>query len=208
MSRTPLPYSAGDISALARSLRAQLADKPEPPGHVAWLNMLAKAAGFRNYQHFEAQSTFAVAEPAPLPAPEPVVLPEPPPAAPVVDLARIRKVARCFDDAGLFQRWPSKLGEQRLCLWVIWSRIDAGKVMNEKQVNQVLNAHHTFGDHALLRRDLCELGLMTRTPDGREYRRVERQPPPEALALIRHLGSRQAAAPAGAARQIASQSAR
>lgn len=190
MSRTPLPYSAGDISALARSLRAQLAEKPEPPGHVAWLNMLAKAAGFRNFQHFEAQAPLPPSQPAPEPmATAPASPPEPPAPAPVVDLARIQKVARCFDAAGLLQRWPSKLGEQRLCLWVMWSRIAGSTVMNEKQVNQVLNTHHRFGDHALLRRDLCDLGLMKRTPDGREYRRVERQPPAEALALIRHLGS-------------------
>lgn len=187
MSRTPLPYSAGDISALARSLRAQLAGKKEPPGHLAWLNMLAKAAGFRNFQHFEAQAGAPERrelQPPSAPAPAP-----PPVPAAAVEMARIQKAARCFDAAGLFQRWPAKRGDQRLCLWVLWSRIEAGSVMTEKQVNQVLNALHGFGDHALLRRDLCELGLMKRTPDGREYRRVERRPPPEALALIRHLKS-------------------
>jgi hypothetical protein len=34
---------------------------------------------------------------------------------------------------------------------------------------------------------------MTRTPDGRAYRRVEQAPPADAVALIRHLGQRQAA---------------
>jgi hypothetical protein len=29
--------------------------------------------------------------------------------------------------------------------------------------------------------------LVARTADGREYRRVERQPPPQAIALIHHL---------------------
>lgn len=56
MTRTPLPYSAGDISALARSLRTQLAARQGMPGHVELLNMLAKAAGHRNFQHFRAQA--------------------------------------------------------------------------------------------------------------------------------------------------------
>jgi hypothetical protein len=37
--------------------------------------------------------------------------------------------------------------------------------------------------------------MLTRTPDGREYRRIEQQPSPEGLALLRHLRDR-AAAPA------------
>lgn len=195
MSRTPLPYSAGDISALARSLRTQLAGQNEPPSHLTWLNMLAKAGGFRNFQHFKAQAEAAppilAAPPAELTAADPA---EPAAAAaPELDMTRVVKVARCFDASGSLQRWPSKLSEQRLGLWVLWSRIDGGATMTEKQINQVLNAHHHFGDHALLRRDMVELGLLTRTRDGREYRRVERQPPPEALALFRHLKSRPAA---------------
>lgn len=183
MSSTPLAYSAGDISALARSLRVQLAERPEPPGHLAWLNILAKAAGCRNYQHYLAQAKARER-----------LNREPEPPAPVADLAKILKVARCFDAAGVMTRWPTKLSEQRLCVWVMWSRIAGGQVMTEKQVNQVLNSHHTFGDHALLRRELVDLHLLTRTPDGREYRRLERKPTAEALELIRHLKSRQAAA--------------
>jgi hypothetical protein len=41
----------------------------------------------------------------------------------------------------------------------------------------------------LLRRELCDHDLLTRTADGRQYRRVERPPSPEALALIRHLAA-------------------
>lgn len=212
MSRTPLPYSAGDIAALARSLRAQLAGRSEPPGHVEWLNMLAKAAGWRNFQHFRTQAAAeatkeaakeagaeamreragAIAEPAPPPAP-PAAPQADPPAE--VDPARILRIARCFDGTGALARWPSRLSDQRPCLWVLWSRLAAGRVFTEEEVNRFLRENHRFGDHALLRRDLCDLGLVTRTPDGREYRRVERPPPADALALIRHL---KAPPPAGA----------
>ena len=64
---------------------------------------------------------------------------------------------------------------------------------NEAEINGALNAEHLFGDHALLRRELVDLGMMARTADGREYRRLEQAPPAEAVALIRHLGQRRAA---------------
>ncbi|GAA4249824.1 DUF2087 domain-containing protein [Azospirillum formosense] len=179
MCRTSLPYSAGDISALARSLRAQLAGRAEPPGHVEWLNMLAKAVGCRNFQHFRAQTAEQTAAQDRLGA----TAEAPPPADPV----RVLKVARCFDAAGALLRWPPKRSERDLCLWVLWSRIAAGRMMSEGEVNDLLRDGHRFGDHVLLRRELCDFGLLDRTRDGSVYRRVERRPPPEALAMIRRL---------------------
>lgn len=176
MTRTPLPYRTDDISALARSLRIQLAGRSETPSHVELLNMLAKAAGHRNFQHFRS-----LAVPAPLP----------PAAAPAaVDMAKILRIARCFNDAGVLVRWPPKLSERQPCLWVMWSRVPPGAVLHERAVNALLQDNHSFGDHALLRRDMCDMGLLVRTPDGREYRRVEQPPPAGALALIRHLKTR------------------
>lgn len=178
MSRVPFPYVCTDISALAKSLGGQLAACDHPPGHVELLNMLARAAGSRNFQHFRAQ---AVARdrlesvPSVTPSPEPV------------DYLRVRRMLRLYDPAGGLIRWPPKLHERQLALWVLWSQVPAGTVLTEKAVNDLLAGHHRFGDHALLRRWLVEEGMMVRTPDGREYRRVERRPPPEALALIRHL---------------------
>lgn len=91
------------------------------------------------------------------------------------------------------ERWPGKHSDRVTSLWVLWSRLEPKRVYSEGEINRALNAEHLFGDHALLRRDMCDLGLMTRTPDGREYRRVEQAPPADAVALIRHLGQRQAA---------------
>lgn len=55
MSRIPLPFHCEDISALARSLNAQLTHADSRPGHVELLNMLARGGGYRNFQHFRAQ---------------------------------------------------------------------------------------------------------------------------------------------------------
>lgn len=193
MSRDIFPFYADDMSALARALKRQLADHYEPgagdgavrkaPGHVEILNMLARAGGYRNFQHLRSQSD----------ARERLDQPAPIAAEPTVDYVRVKRVTRYFDAAGRLLRWPGKHSDRVTSLWVLWSRLEPKRVYNEGEINRALNAEHLFGDHALLRRDMCDLGLMTRTVDGREYRRVEQAPPADAVALIRHLGQRQAA---------------
>lgn len=179
MSRTVLPLHAEDISALARSLRNQLAAQPQPPSHLEMLNMLARANGYRNFQHLRAQATAAGAAP---PSPQPVAAP------PVPDAAKVKRLACFFDGQGRLSRWPGKLSQRVACLWVVWSKLPPRRRFSPGEIKQILEAWHLFGDHALLRRFLCDLGLVGRTADCRAYWRVERQPPPEALALIRHLG--------------------
>jgi hypothetical protein len=56
MSRTPLPLHAEDISAFARSLGGQLKSCEAAPGHLQLMNMLARSAGYRNFQHLRAEA--------------------------------------------------------------------------------------------------------------------------------------------------------
>ena len=56
MTRSLFPFYASDISSLARSLHTQLSAYGHTPGHVDLLNMLARAVGSRNFQHFRAQA--------------------------------------------------------------------------------------------------------------------------------------------------------
>jgi len=175
MSKTALPFYVGDITTLAKTLRSRLLDSDRTPGHLELLNLLARSAGCRNFQHFRANVL----------ARERMEVPVPPPAP--IDFAKLGRLTRHFDAAGRLVRWPSKFNEQQPCLWALWSRLPAGGVLDEREVNRCLTAWHLFGDPALLRREMCDYGLMTRTPDCREYRRVERQPSPLGLALIRRL---------------------
>lgn len=179
MSRTPLPFATGDISAFAKALRGQLAGAEAVPSHLELLNMLARAAGLRNFQHLRAQGAAAAALAQAVAAPP---VPEPP-----ADLQKVRRATRHFDAQGRLVRWPGRAGERTLCLWVLWSRLAPGDLGPEARVNDALSHWHTFGDHALLRRELFDAGLVDRTPDGRAYRRIARRPPPEARALIRHV---------------------
>lgn len=179
MSRTFIPFSANDISALARSLRDQLTKIDHAPGHLELLNMLARAAGHRNFQSLRAQA-----------AARSVLDHHPQLAADPVDYVRIKRLAGYFDAQGRLASWPAKSTLQEQCLWVLWSKLPPGQPLTEDQISAHIRAQHSFGDHALLRRELCNHGLLKRTADGREYRRVERRPSPDAIALIRHLASR------------------
>lgn len=172
MSRVIHPYAVNDISALARSMSRELTAAEGKPGHVQLLNMLARAAGFRNYQHFRAGGEAAPPRPAPVPA---------------ADQALVERVARHFDAEGRLLRWPSRDSHVRLALWALWARLERGRVYSEVQISAALKALHVFGDHALLRRALVDYGLVARTDDCRDYRRIEQPPPAEALALIRRL---------------------
>lgn len=172
MPRDLIPFATPDVSALAKSLRAQLAGRTALPSHVELLNMLARASGHRNFQHLRARRTDAPAAESAEPADEGVV----------------SRAAGFFDADGRLTSWPAKTNLQALCLWALWSRLPAERVMTEREVSAEIGALHLFGDHAIIRRTLCQMRLLSRTTDGREYRRVERAPTPDAAALIRRLG--------------------
>ena len=181
MSRTTIPFQTEDLSNFARALRQQLGQCDHTPSHLELLNMLARSAGHRNFQSLRAQ--LAARD----------LLSHPRPPEPPVDYVLLRQLERYFDSNGCLQRWPGKFSHREPCLWVIWSKLPARESLSENAINRIIQAQHSFKDHALLRRLLCDHGMVERTADGREYRRVERHPTPEALALIRHLSERRAA---------------
>ncbi len=179
MPRELIPFSTDDVSALAKSLRAQLTSRATPPSHVEMLNMLARATGHRNFQHWRAgASARGPLEPKAPDAPSPA------------DHATVLRAARYFDGEGRLRSWPARTSLQNLCLWVVWSKIPPGQLFSEREISARLGSLHLFGDHAILRRTMCELGLLTRTVDGRDYRRIEQRPTPGGAALIRHLRER------------------
>ncbi|BAU41635.1 MULTISPECIES: DUF2087 domain-containing protein [Cyanophyceae] len=77
-----------------------------------------------------------------------------------------------LDDQGRVTRWPSKRNRARvqtLVLWYLAEKFAAGRTYTEREVNQLLNEHHTFCDPALLRRELFEHGLLQRERNGSAY---------------------------------------
>lgn len=180
MSRTLIPLLVSDLSSFAKALKAQLSARESLPSHVELLNMLARAAGHGNFQSLRAGAArVATADSLPAVSPAPDPTPQPAP-----DRRLVERVARCFDRDGLLVRWPARRSDQVVVLHLLAARFPSGEVLAEPAVNALLRAAHSFGDHALLRRELCDLGLLTRTPSGSAYRRPARPLPPEANAVL------------------------
>lgn len=162
MPREIVSVTIHDVSAFTKTLRSTLIEGGELPGHTAMLAAVAKAAGYRNYQHLKA------ARPAP---------------ASHTQSKQFERASRAFQN-GIMTRWPRQTAVQRLCMWVFWAALPANQDMSEKDVNAILQALHSFDDHALLRRSLVDHRLVSRTRDGSVYRRIEHAPQKEALDMI------------------------
>ncbi|HPF24718.1 MAG TPA: DUF2087 domain-containing protein [Hyphomonas sp.] len=178
MPRDLIPLHVEDLSAFSRALSHQLKEAAEPPSHLALMNMLARATGFRNFQHLKAAHQ----------ANERLTTESPPPAA--TDHSLVERALNQFDSSGKLMQWPSRRAVQELCLWALWARLPAGAGLSERAMTDLLDRQHLFGDAALLRRELFDFRLVTRNKDGSDYRRTEKAPTPEARALIRHLTAR------------------
>ncbi len=195
-SREIVPLVAADISTFCKNLRQQLtAAGHESPGHVAFLNMLARSAGFRNFQALKALGALRAQAPslAPMQGPvaEPAALPITLPRGSTVPLP-LRRLLTCFDTQGRLMRWPNKYAAQQTAIWALWSRLPAQRELTEKQVNEYLLASHTYGDPATLRRELVNAKLLWRTRDCRVYRKEPRRPGEEARAFLDLLFSQSA----------------
>lgn len=171
MTRIPLTLAIEDLSTFTRQLHAEL---PAGPGHLSLMNMLARAAGFRNLQHLRASAK--AGQDMAMPARRP-------------DLTRVQQALRHFDAQGRMTTWPSRTTIPHFCLRALWSRLPQRESMTERQISTHLTRWHLFGDPAILRRTLWELKLISRSPDRQDCRRIDQPPTPEAVALIRYIHS-------------------
>ncbi|MEL6570377.1 MAG: DUF2087 domain-containing protein [Pseudomonadota bacterium] len=163
MTREPISLTIVDVSEFSKSLRNHLHLTEAVPNHTGMLNLIARAAGFQNFQHLKA-------------TPRSTETPD-----------TVTRALRVFDERHRMIRWPNRTALQGLCLWVIWHAVPKSVDLTEAEINAIITAHHTFGDHALLRRVMIEHRQLERTTDGRVYRRCETTPPPDAVLLFRSL---------------------
>lgn len=196
-SRQTVALQTADASALAKALRSQLATYAEAqgavakqvvPSHLALLNMLARAAGHRNYQALKAQ-------PAPLGVPKASAAPKAPSPAAVAPGAQplsagAAKALTQFDELGRLARWPHKFSVQRIAMWGLWLRFDSGRTYTEREVNDILKAWTTYGDHVTPRRELVEMGLLARKSDCSAYWKEPQRPSDEIRAVLQALRAR------------------
>ena len=184
MTNLPISLITPDLGKFTRALARQLGENA--PSHLTLMNMLARAAGFKNVQHMRAASDLAE------PMAAPPLLP-PPALAPPVDARKVAHALQQFDPLGRLARWPAKRNIQTLALWAIWAALPAGKKLQEGQISALIDGEHLFGDAAILRRDMAGCGMLSRQDGGVDYLRVEQEPPPEAKALIHAVSARRRA---------------
>jgi hypothetical protein len=188
MTRLLVPLSTPDVSAYAKTLKSFLDERhaagKTPPTHLELLNLLARAAGLRNFATLKA--TAPSAEPG-----KTANMPMPP--ASVQEIVSIneevlsataRKTLSQFDAAGRLMRLPNKLSVQQTAMWAIWTQFAAGRSYTEKEVNAIINQQHTFGDQATLRRELINMKLLGRKSDCSEYWKEARRPDDATRAFL------------------------
>jgi len=81
-------------------------------------------------------------------------------------------VKRFLDADGKVTRWPARRHvqrDQKAILDYLIGKFERDVIYSEKEVNAILNTWHTFGDWALLRRELYDHEYLDRTPDGKQY---------------------------------------
>jgi len=81
MPRDIIRVTIEDLSQFAKTLRSDL---PNPPSHVEKLSLIARAAGYRNFQHLREKNT-------PLPQ---------------ANDKQVRRALRYFDETGVMVEWP------------------------------------------------------------------------------------------------------
>ncbi len=209
MPRELIPLQVQDLSTFAKALRAQLQAAPDAqsgeastaaatvPSHLSLLNMLARAAGHRSFQALKAAAETQAAAAQEAPAPSKLTPRHAPPARgprhpEMSELAD--RALRQFDAQGRLVRWPSRHLVQRYALWGLWIHFDNRRPYTEPEVNEILNAHHSFKDHCTLRRELVNMKLLGRSDGGREYRKLAARPDEDLLPLLKELRARTAAA--------------
>ena len=65
--------------------------------------------------------------------------------------------------------WPKKKSDKQIVIEWLSSKFQFEKKYSEKEVNNIIEAHHSFNDIALLRRELISKRLLNREDDGSVY---------------------------------------
>ena len=66
-------------------------------------------------------------------------------------------------------RWPKKPSVKKIVINWLSNKFNGEIKYSEKEVNEILDRHHSFNDIALLRRELISRKFLSRKDDGSEY---------------------------------------
>jgi hypothetical protein len=71
----------------------------------------------------------------------------------------MNKLRNFIDEQGLLKSWPSKRTVQLEAIVYLAKKFTIGEKYTENALNERLKLLHSFGDWAILRRELCELDI-------------------------------------------------
>lgn len=95
-------------------------------------------------------------------------------------MAKTIRIDPFLDGEGRISQLPRKRDVRYALLAYLAAKFDPGADYTERQVNEMCDEWHTFGDYFLLRRELVDSGLLGRERDGSRYWRIEEASPDEA----------------------------
>ncbi|MGE3077087.1 MAG: DUF2087 domain-containing protein [Dehalococcoidia bacterium] len=81
-----------------------------------------------------------------------------------------RELGHRLDAQGRLSQWPTKRKFQRAAVFYLIAKFERDRPYTEPEVGAILDQWAPFRDAALLRRTMIEERLLSRTPDGSEYR--------------------------------------
>ena len=95
------------------------------------------------------------------------------------------KILSAFlDSSGRLTKYPARRKKKLYALAYLASTLPSGMSCTERELNELLNSRHTFGDPATLRRELCDYRFLTRNRDGSAYTKTEPAPDPDELLKL------------------------
>ena len=78
-------------------------------------------------------------------------------------------MSKLINDFDEIIRWPKKPSVKKIVINWLSNKFNGEIKYSEKEVNEILDRHHSFNDIALLRRELISRKFLSRKDDGSKY---------------------------------------
>ena len=85
----------------------------------------------------------------------------------------LKEIKPFLDEDGRVTAFPAKKRKYLTVVLYVYERIPMGEY-DTKGINEAIDKWHTFRDAATFRRDMCDLGLMSRDKFGYKYEKTDK----------------------------------
>ena len=77
-----------------------------------------------------------------------------------------------IDEFDMIVRWPKKPIDKKKVISWLSEKFEFDREYSEKEINQIIENHHSFNDIPLLRRELVSNKFLSREDDGSVYWKI------------------------------------